>query len=88
LINLGPKARSWLSTFFLKIITDNSIPKIWRKVKVIAIEKPNKDPTMAASYRPVSLVSVCYKLLERVIFPRVKSTVESIINSDQDGLHL
>jgi len=35
--NLGPKARTWLSKFF-RIMATHSIPKIWRKAKVIAVE--------------------------------------------------
>ena len=44
----------------------HSILKIWRKAKVIAVEKPGKDPSLAANYRPISLLSVCFKLLERL----------------------
>jgi len=36
--NLGPKARTWLSKFF-RIMATHSIPMIWRKAKVIAVEK-------------------------------------------------
>ena len=31
--NLGPKARTWLSKFFSRIMATHSIPKIWRKAK-------------------------------------------------------
>jgi len=34
--NLGPKARTWLSKFFSRIMATHSTPKIWRKAKVIA----------------------------------------------------
>ena len=85
LTHLGPRARTWMSIFFSRIIEDNQIPKIWRSAKVIAIEKPGKDPNLAASYRPISLLSVCYKLLERLILQRISPTVESILNSDQAG---
>jgi len=57
--NLGPEARTWLSKFFSRIIATHSIPKIWRKANVIAIEKPGKDRSLAANYRPISLLSVC-----------------------------
>jgi len=50
----------------LAVMAKHSIPKIWRKAKVIAIEKPGKDPSLAANYCPISLLSVCYKLLERL----------------------
>jgi hypothetical protein len=85
LIHLGPKARTWMSSFFSRVISANEIPKIWRKAKVIAIEKPGKDPKLAASYRPISLLSVCYKFLERLVLQRISPTVETILSPDQAG---
>jgi len=63
----------------------NSIPKIWRKAKVIAVEKPGKDPSLAANYRPISLLSVCYKLLERLAIQHISPTVEGSLSPDQAG---
>jgi hypothetical protein len=85
LTHLGPLARQWLAAFFTRISREYKIPKIWRKAKVIAIEKPGKDPSLAASYRPISLLSVCYKLLERLILQRVSPSVEQILSPDQAG---
>ncbi len=56
-----------------------------RKAKVIAIEKPGKDPYIAANYRPISLLSVCYKLLELLALKRISPTVESVRSPDQAG---
>jgi len=50
-------SRALGSRFFSRIIIANAIQKIWRKKKVIAIEKPGKDPRLAESYRPISLLS-------------------------------
>ena len=61
------------------------IPKIWRKTKVIAIEKPGKDPRLAESYRPISLLTTCYKLLERLVLHRVSPEVEKL-RPEQAGL--
>jgi len=85
LVHLGLRARTWMSSFFTRVVADNVIPKIWRKAKVIAIEKPGKDPNLAASYRPISLLSVSYKLLERLVLQRISPTVEAILSPDQAG---
>jgi len=45
-------------------------------VKVIAIEKPGKDPRLAESYRSISLLSTCYKLLEHLVLHRISPEVE------------
>jgi len=56
--HLGPKATTWLSTFSRVITEQQVLPKLWRQAKVIALEKPGKDPHLAANYRPISLLSV------------------------------
>ena len=83
LTHLGPRARGWMSSFFTRVVVQYQIPKIWRKAKVIAIEKPGKDPNLAANYRPISLLSVCYKFLERLVLQRISPTIESILSPDQ-----
>ena len=49
------------------------------------IKKPGKDPSLAANYCPISLLSVCYKLLERLALHRISSTVEGWLSPDQAG---
>jgi len=73
------------SKFFSRIMATHSIPKIWRKAKVIAVEKPGKDPSLAANYRPISLLSLFYKLLERLALQRISPTVEGLLSPDQAG---
>jgi len=63
----------------------HSIPKIWKKAKVIAIKKPGKDPSLAANHSPISLLSVCYKLLERLALQHISPTVERLLSPDQAG---
>jgi len=52
---------------------------------VIAVEKPGKDSILAANYQPISLLSVCYKLLERLALQRISPTVECLPSPDQVG---
>ena len=80
--NLGPRAQTWLSCFFSRVIIANAIPKIWRKTKAIATEKPGKDPRLSESYRPISLLSTCYKLLERLVLHRVLPEVEKLLSPE------
>jgi len=84
--HLGPKALNWLADLFTRMIWEQRIPKIWRQAKIITLEKPVKDPHLAASYRPMSLLSVCYKLLERTILQRISPTVEDLLSVNQAGL--
>ena len=72
--NLGPKALTWLSKFFYRIMATHSVLKIWRKAKVIA----SKDPSLAANYHPVSL-------LEHLALQRISPTVEGLLSPDRAG---
>ena len=65
--HLGPYARRWLVGFFSRALNEKKLPKIWYRAKVFALAKPEKDPNLPASYRPISLLCVSYKLLERLI---------------------
>lgn len=65
--NLGPAARKWLAKFFTSIYENGRLPKAWKKAKVIAVLKPNKDALLAKNYRPISLLSCAYKLFVRVV---------------------
>ena len=55
------------------------------KSKFIALPKPGKDLHHAASDRPISLLSVSFKILERLIFQRISPEVEVILQVQQAG---
>jgi len=67
------------------IMAAHSIPKTWRKAKVIAMENPGKDQKIAANYHPISLLSTCYKLLEHLALQRISPAVEELLSPDQAG---
>jgi len=79
--HLGPLATTWLSTFVSRVIKEQRIARTWRQAKVIALQKPGKDPHVAA----ISLLSVCYKLLERIVLQRINPVVEDLLSVDQAG---
>ena len=83
--HLGPKALTWLADLFTRMIWEQRIPKIWRQAKIMALAKPGKDPHLAASYPPVSLLRICYKLLECTTLQRISPTVEGLLSVDQAG---
>ena len=59
------------------------IPKIRRRALVVAIPntiKPAGDPK---SYRPISLLCFLYKILERLIYARVKPIINQLLHKEQ-----
>lgn len=61
--NIGPKGKTWLAKLSTEIANTSVIPKLWREVIAIAKpEKPTNDPPHC--YRPISLLSMVYKVFE------------------------
>ena len=83
--HLGPKGLAWLAVFFTRVVNEKRLPKAWRRAKVIALPKPGKDPQLPSSYRPISLLSVSFKLLERVVLQRISDRADELLSKDQAG---
>ena len=49
---------------------------IWRKATVIAVPKPIKPKDDPKSYRPISLLCMPFKLLERMIHGRINPIID------------
>ncbi|KAM3875318.1 collagenase 3-like [Diretmus argenteus] len=75
----------WLCAFFTACYQRLKLPKIWRCASVIALPKPNKDLEDPKSYRPISLLSVPFKILERMIHSRIEPVVDSQLPREQAG---
>lgn len=54
------------------ILRLNYFPSAWKTALVVAIPKPNKNPSLPSSYRPISLLSSLSKVTERIISSRLK----------------
>ena len=83
--HFGTRARMWLLNMFNTCLAQKSIPKIWLKARVIALLKPGKDPSMAKSFRPISLLCHPYKLYERLILARLSPAIEPFLIPQQAG---
>ena len=74
----------WLHEFYSSCLNHVAIPKIWRKANVIAVLKLNKPMDNPRSYRPISLLCVPYKLLERLLF-RLEPVVDPQLPTQPGG---
>ena len=77
--------QSWLCGFLSSCLRHLKIPKVWRKALVVAIPKPKKPVEGPKSYRSISLLSVPYKILKRIIHARVEPIVEPLFPWEQAG---
>ena len=48
---------------------------MWKLADIIPIPKPNKDTNMGTSYRPISLLSVVAKTLEKCLLPYITANI-------------
>jgi len=52
---------------------------------VVAIPKPEKPLGDSKSYRPISLLCVPFKILERLIFTHVETIIDPLLPQGQAG---
>ena len=76
IIHAGAGLKSWLRGFLSSCVHHLKIPKIWRRALVVAVPKPSKPVEDPRSYRPISLLCVPYKTLERLIYARVEPLID------------
>lgn len=81
----GPNTIRWLAVFFSKILETGILPSAFKVTKIIAVLKPGKPTDKAESYRPIALLSICYKLFERIIFNRIYPAINEHIPVEQAG---
>ena len=85
IIHAGASLKSWLRGFLSSCLHHLKIPKIWRRALVVAIPKPSKPVEDPKSYRPISLLCVPYKILERLIYARVEPLIDPLLPREQAG---
>ena len=75
----------------LIILFENSIkssfyPDIWKRSNIIPVHKKN-DKQLVNNYRPISLLPIFGKILEKIIFNKIYNFLleENLLNSNQSG---
>lgn len=84
-IHMNKNARRWFTRFYTDCYNREKIPNEWKMSIVRAILKPGKDKNAAESYGPISLLSVLYKLFERIIYNRIGNIIDEHIPIEQAG---
>lgn len=65
--NLDAKFIQTLTIVFNNIINNSYYSRSWKIAKIIPILKKDKDPSIASSYRPISLLSNVSKLFKTIL---------------------
>ena len=85
IIHAGAAIKSSLCGFLSSCLRRLKISKIWRRTLVVAISKPRKPEDDPNSYRPISLLFVPYKILERLVHTRVEPIIDPQLPREQTG---
>ena len=73
--HIGPLGLTFLTSMYTAALNKNIIPHMWKLANIIPIPKPNKDTNMGTSYRPISLLSVVAKTLEKCLLPYITANI-------------
>ena len=77
-----------LSVLFRNCFQNQCFPKEWKKANIVPVHKKN-DKQLIKNYRPVSLLSVCSNIFEKIIFNSLFKYLEdnNLLNGNQSGFH-
>ena len=73
--HIVPLGHTFLTNMYTTALNKNIIPHMWKLANIIPIPKPNKDTNMGTSYRPISLLSVFAKTLEKCLLPYITANI-------------
>jgi hypothetical protein len=82
---LGPDAKTTLLKIMNTSWKQGIVPQVWKKSKIVCIPKKDKDRLDPNSYRPISLLSCTFKLMERIINTRLIWHLEKKLLPQQAG---
>ena len=68
-----PLGLAFLTSMFKTALNNNIIPHTWKLANIVPIPKPNKDK--GTSYKPISLISVIAKTLEKSLIPYITANI-------------
>ena len=73
--HIGPLGLAFFTSMFKTALNKNIIPHTWKLANIVPIPKPNKDTDKGTSYRPISLLSVIVKTLEKSLLPYITANI-------------
>lgn len=67
------------------VLKNKQIPPSWKEAIVTAIPKEGRDRMECASYRPISVLNIDYRLFTSIMARRLETFLPKLIHNDQTG---